>query len=128
VSIKYGGESDVYITGFEAGAHALWSIVFNHPEILKAAAPVCGNFRGRCTGKISADQSKENLPIHSLRAGKEIANGPPMKILDEQWNDAKTLAQSNGYKNLSQEVFPSKSHEPMPEEVLAYFTGLIERK
>ncbi len=68
VTSKYNGEKKVYITGFEAGAHALWSIVFNHPEWLKAAAPVAGNFRNRCVelGKVSNDASKKNLPIKSF--------------------------------------------------------------
>jgi poly(3-hydroxybutyrate) depolymerase len=127
VSEKYHGESKVFMTGFEAGAHALWSIVFNHPEMLKAAAPVAGNFRNRCVeqGRISKDLSKTNLPIRSFFGGKVDQNVPPATILLAQWQDAKSVAQANGYKNIAEETAPSKGHEPMPEEVLAYFSSLL---
>lgn len=129
VSEKYHGESRVFITGFEAGAHALWSIVFNHPELLRAAVPVAGNFRRRCVeqGKISNDPSKGNLPIRWFEGGKDKSD-PVSTILYEQWKDAKSMAQSAGYNNLSEETVDSKGHEPMPEEVMAYFRRLLEKK
>ncbi|HTH57980.1 MAG TPA: hypothetical protein VL728_18160 [Cyclobacteriaceae bacterium] len=130
VAEKYHGESKVFITGFEAGAHSLWSIVFHHPDLLKAAAPVAGNFLNRCVEqvKISNDPSKANLPVRSFRGGKVNQSFPPATFLSEQWKVVKSLAQSNGYKNISEEVVPAKSHEPMPNEVLAYFSGLLEKK
>jgi len=129
VSEKYRGKSKVFITGFEAGTHVLWSMVFNHPELLKAAAPVAGNFRRRCVeqGKISNDVTKVNLPIRWFEGAKD-KNDATSTILYEQWKDAKSLAQSAGYTNLSEEMVPSKGHEPMPDEVMTYFRGLLEKK
>ncbi|GHN02209.1 hypothetical protein WSM22_36980 [Cytophagales bacterium WSM2-2] len=123
VTVKYNGEPRVYITGFEAGAHALWSIVFNYPELLYAAAPVAGNYRGRCVepSKISKDPSRVNLPIRSFKGGK----GAPISPLIEQWKEVKQIAESNGYKNISEQEVSEKNHEPMPAEVLSYFQELL---
>ena len=49
VQQEYNGEKKNFITGFEAGAHTVWQFVFQHPERLKAAAPVAGNYnRNSC--------------------------------------------------------------------------------
>jgi predicted peptidase len=115
----FNGEEKIYLTGFEAGAHALWSIVFNHPEYLKAAIPVAGNFRNRCIelSKISNDPSKKNLPIHSIVGEADDYFGPGGKVYN-QWTEVKTLAMNNGFSNISETVIPKKAHVPMPEEVI----------
>src|SRR4051812_37367877 len=45
---RYHGEARIYLTGFEAGAHLVWSMVLNQPERLAAAIPIAGNYRSRC--------------------------------------------------------------------------------
>jgi len=124
----YEAEDAVYITGFEAGAHMLWSIVFNHPELLKAAVPVGGNYRGRCVdgSQISSNPSKTNLPIVAFMGEKDDVfglNGP----LVAQWNDAKSLAIKNGFKNVNEKVIQGKGHVPLPKEVLEYFFQLTKQ-
>lgn len=128
VADKYNGEKKVYITGFEAGAHVLWSIVLNHPELLKAAAPVAGNFRNRCveSGKTSNDPSKKNLPIKSFVGDGDEYFRPSGKVYN-QWTEVKSLAESNGYENISENVIAKKGHEPMPSEVMNYFLSLLKK-
>src|SRR5678810_57425 len=45
---NYAAADKVFITGFEAGTHLVWAMIFQHPELLYAAAPVAGNYRSRC--------------------------------------------------------------------------------
>src|SRR6266404_276974 len=44
----YAAEDQYFLTGWEAGGHTVWAALFQHPEAIRAAAPVCTNFRGRC--------------------------------------------------------------------------------
>jgi len=127
VQNEFKGESKVFITGFEAGAHDLWSIVFNHPEYLKAAAPVAGNYRGRCISldKISNDVSKNTLPIMSFVGEKDEGFGRSAPIYI-QWLDVKKLAISNGFQNISETIVPNAGHVPMPKEVLNYFGSFLK--
>ncbi|HCW05966.1 MAG TPA: hypothetical protein DGG95_01225 [Cytophagales bacterium] len=127
VAQQFNGEEKIYVTGFEAGTHVLWSLVFNHPELVKAAAPVAGNFRNRCveSSKIASDPSKKIFPIKSFVGAKDDFFGPGGKIRN-QWTEVATLAKANGYLTISETVIPEKGHEPMPKEVMNYFYSLIK--
>jgi len=128
VTNNFNGEDKIYLTGFEAGTHALWSIVFNHSEYLKAAIPVAGNFRNRCIelSKIPSDPSKKNLPIHSIVGEVDEGFGPSGKVYN-QWTEVKTLAINNGFSNITETVIPKKGHVPMPEEVMNYVISLQKK-
>ena len=126
VAKQYNGESKIYVTGFEAGTHVLWSFVFNHPEILMAAVPVAGNWRNRCfiPEQITNDPNKKKFPIHSI-VGEQDEGFGPKGIVYGQWTSVRDLAASHGYKDISETVVAKQGHVPMPEEVWAYFRSLI---
>ena len=67
VQTKYNGDEKYFITGFEAGAQTVWQMVFQHPERLKAAAVVAGNYnQNSCMmdpESFSSDLSKVILPV-----------------------------------------------------------------
>lgn len=128
VKKSYGGEDAVYITGFEAGAHVLWSVVFNHPEFLKAAAPVGGNYRGRCVdvSHVSSNPAKTNMPIVAFMGEEDNMFGPNGTLIG-QWNDAKNIAFKNGFKNINERVIKGKGHVPLPKEVMEYFFQLYKQ-
>ena len=119
------GEDLVYLTGFEAGAHLLWATVFHRPEGLAAAAPVAGNFRGRCVDgqPFSQAASRAALPVRGFAADGDQGFGPGGALLS-QWKDARALGLSKGYLNISEVLIAGKPHVPLPEEVLAYFMSL----
>jgi poly(3-hydroxybutyrate) depolymerase len=123
----FRAESKFFITGFEAGAHPLWSLVFNHPEYLKAAAPVASNYRARCVEEsaISKDNSRTKLPVNSF-AGENDSGFGPKGTYYGQWLAAKDLAVKNGYTQFSETIVSHKDHVPMPEEVLKYFYSLLK--
>jgi poly(3-hydroxybutyrate) depolymerase len=122
----YHAEEKYFITGFEAGTHTLWSVVLNHPEYLRAAAPVSGNFRNRCVddSTISKDPSKITLPIKGFAGELDAVWGPKGGNFN-QWNDAKALAIKNGFKGISETIVAGKEHVPLPKEVLEYFYSLL---
>ena len=125
VRTDYNGEDLIYLTGFEAGAHLVWATVFHHPEWLAAAAPVAGNYRGRCVDgqPFSEAASRGSLPIRGFATEGDKFFGPGGAIFS-QWKDARTLAESRGYKNVSEVVVAGKDHVPLPAEVLGYFASL----
>jgi len=124
----YSGEDLVYLTGYEAGAHLVWATVFHRPEILAAAAPVAGNYRGRCVDEKSMSQhaSREKLPVRGFAADGDKGFGPG-GVVYSQWKDAKALALSHGYKNVSESIIAGKDHVPLPAEVVAYFIELRKK-
>ncbi|HRI78687.1 MAG TPA: hypothetical protein PLR06_04050 [Cyclobacteriaceae bacterium] len=129
VAAHNNGESKVYLTGFEAGTHVLWSMVFNHPEVLMAAMPVAGNWRNRCFVEehITTDPAKKEFPIHSIVGELDEYFGPKGGNY-VQWTAVRDLASSHGYQNISEVVIPKKGHAPMPEEVWKYLMALIGKK
>jgi poly(3-hydroxybutyrate) depolymerase len=120
-------EEKIFVTGFEAGTHQLWSLVFSHPEYFKAVASVAGNYRGRCVDAkaISTDSSRINLPIMAFSGLKDEAFGPN-GFLYEQWKEVKTLAEKNGFKNIKETILPEGGHSPVPKDVLDYFNKFVK--
>ena len=125
VQKTYSGSDKVFITGFEAGAHLVWAMVFHHPELLYAAAPVAGNYRSRCmeTDAFSNDPSRSQLPIRSFTGSKDKDFGVKGKIY-QQYLDAKALALAHGYRNISETEVQGKGHVLLPDEVLDNFNSV----
>jgi poly(3-hydroxybutyrate) depolymerase len=125
----YSGEERFFITGFEAGAHLVWSFVFQHPEMLRGAAPIAGNYRGRCLeeNNFSRDASRTELPVRGFYGARDPFFGKGGKIYS-QWLEAKQQAAKNGYENISEETIPDKDHEPAPEIALKYFSSLMKNE
>ena len=125
VKENYSGSEKVFITGFEAGTHLVWAMVFQHPELLYAAAPVGGNFRNRCleNHSFSEDGSRIKLPIKNFTGSDDEGFGLNGRFSD-QYRQAKNLAIEHGYQNISETQVPGKAHVPLPENVLEYFYGV----
>jgi predicted peptidase len=128
VKEDYSGSDKIFITGFEAGTHLVWAMVFKHPEMLYAAAPVAGNFRSRCVedGLFSKDVSRIELPIKNFVGSNDKDFGINGNFY-YQFIEAKNLALSKGYKNISETQVRGKDHIPLPEEVLDYFDTVWKR-
>ena len=124
---QYGGEDKYFVTGFEAGGHTVWGILFNHPEVVRAAALVCPNYLGRWVdeGHISSAAERTALPIRNLVGTKDTLCSPGNPIYT-QMQRAMNLADAHGYKNVSLTHVEGKGHERLADEVLAYFSSLIK--
>ena len=125
---QYGGEDKYFITGFEAGGHTVWGILFNHPEVVRAAALVCPNYLARWVdeGHISSAAERSGLPIRNLVGTKDglCSTGNPIYT---QMQRATSLADAHGYKNVSLVRVEGKGHERLANEVLAYFSSLLQK-
>ena len=119
---KYAAADKVFITGFEAGTHLVWAMIFQHPELLYAAAPVAGNFRNRCLDQntFSNHESRILLPVKNFTGANDKDFGVAGTIY-YQYIEAKKLSIAHGYKNISEMEVAGKGHEPLPAEVLEYF-------
>jgi dienelactone hydrolase len=122
----YAGEDRYFVTGWEAGGHTLWAMLFQHPEAIRAAAPVCTNYRGRCMEDVQFSSSPQRikLPVTVL-GGESDAGWKPNQPLYTQSQEAIRLAREHGYENVSESVAQGKGHGPLAEEVLAYFYSLL---
>jgi hypothetical protein len=125
---QYSGEDKYFITGFEAGGHTVFGILFNHPEVLRGATLSCPNYLGRWVDEqnISAAAERVNLPVKNFIGTKDELCAPGHPIYT-QMQRAMTLAQTHGYKNVSLTQVEGKGHERFADEVLAYFSSLLEK-
>jgi len=129
VQQAYNGEQKYFITGFEAGAHTVWQLLFQHPERLKAAAPVAGNYnQNSCmeASLFSTDSSRINLPVRGFSGDQDQYYGKNSPVYF-QWQNAAKEAGLHGYKNISETIVAGKGHVPMPEEVLNWFYTFLKK-
>jgi dienelactone hydrolase len=123
---QYGGEDRYFVTGFEAGGHTVWAILLNHPEVIRAAALVVPNYLGRWVDEdhISSDAKRVDLPIRVFLGTKDIATSSGSPIYS-QLERAIQVTAAHGYRNVSRVSVAGKGHEPLADEVLAYFSSLL---
>jgi len=107
------GEQKYFITGFEAGAHTVWQFVFQHPERLKAAAPVSGNYnQNSCMSEeaFSKNPSLIQLPVKGFSGSIDTLYGSKGPVY-YQWKNALQAVTAHGYKNISEMIIAGKGHE-----------------
>jgi hypothetical protein len=121
------GEDKYFVTGFEAGGHTVWGILFNHPEVTRGAALVCPNYLGRWVDAehISSAPGRTGLPIRNFVGTKDDLCSPGNPIYT-QMERAMNLADAHGYKNVSLVRLEGKGHERLADEVLGYFSSLMQ--
>ena len=126
VAKQNSGESKYFVTGFEAGGHTVWSILFNHPEALRGAALVCPNYLGRWVEeqRISSAMERTQLPIRNFVGTKDDLCMPGHPIYN-QMQQAISIARQHGYNNVSLTSVEGKAHERLADEVLKYFSTLL---
>lgn len=125
VKAEYNGEDKVYLTGFEAGAHLVWAMLFAHPDILKGVAPVAGNYNGRCVDAISNPSAVGNPPVSVFigELDKECRAGGRFY---GQLENARKAAKDRGIREVPEVLVPGKGHLPLPDEVLTWFWTLAK--
>src|SRR6185295_20051999 len=70
---QFGGEDHYFVTGFEAGGHTVWGILFSHPEAVRGAVLICPNYLGRWVdeSRISSAPERGQLPIRNFVGSKD---------------------------------------------------------
>jgi predicted peptidase len=125
VHALFKGEQKFFITGFEAGAHLMWAVTFQHPELVHAAVAVSGNYRNRCMENYKFGQpgTNRNIPIRAFSGSRDslaVKGG----VFHQQWIEAKMIAESHGYIDVKEIVINDKQHVPLPKEILNYFLDI----
>jgi predicted esterase len=59
-------EDRFFLTGMSGGGHLTYWMIFQHPDLLAGAAPVCGNFAPATAGSSREDLSAEELSLPVL--------------------------------------------------------------
>jgi len=121
----YAGEEKYFLTGWEAAGHTIWATVFQHPDILRAVAPVCPNYQARCLdpGSFSSAPERVKLPIRGFYgAGDTLCT--PGRPIHSHWTEAAKTAEARGFTNVTLQAVPAQDHTPLAAEVLAYFFSL----
>ena len=120
----YHGESQYFLTGWEAGGHTVWALLFAHPEEVRAAAPAVTNYAARCMdGGFSNSPARVNLPVTVFQVDTERDKAPGRYVYLQSQEAMKT-AREHGFENVTERVAAGRPHGPMAEEVLEYFAGL----
>jgi predicted esterase len=114
----YGGHSKYFLTGWEAGAHTVFAMAFNHPENLGGVAAVCPNYAGRYVN-FSTRPERRGLNILVL-AGNDDPGWAPGKPLYEQTKRAEAEGKAHGF-SFMEKTFPG-GHGPLAFRVLAMFS------
>jgi dienelactone hydrolase len=126
VQEAYNGQDKFFITGWSAGGHLTWLMIFNHPEQLAAAALAAGNFSGRgiAINTVSNSPERVDLAIQEFLGDRDKI----YSSLQSQWEVAVELAHKNGYKNLSQVIVKDANHNRFSKQVLAYFNSILSKQ
>ena len=119
---QYSAESKYFITGFEAAGHTLWTVLFRQPAALRAVAPVVTNYAARCMEDGRFADPVPDLPVRLFAGGGE--SGGRAGSLSAQTQRARETAEQHGFRNFSEQTVPGKGHEPLADEVLAWFYSL----
>jgi poly(3-hydroxybutyrate) depolymerase len=120
----YGGDDRYFLTGWEAGGHTVWAMLFRHPEQLRAVAPVSTNYLGRwmTDESFSSRPERVELPVRVFQSSQA-----PSAFLAEQTERAVGLAKAHGFGNVSM-VRVDKPHGALAEEVMGFFEEVVRTR
>lgn len=118
------GQPKFFITGFSAGGHLTWQVIFAQPELLAGAGLAAANFRSRGLGSFSTSATRLQLPIRGFQGDKDAY----LTALNEQWTDAAKLAAEHGYKELTRTLVPGAGHQAFCSQMLNFFPTLLPKQ
>jgi poly(3-hydroxybutyrate) depolymerase len=118
----YNGEERFFLTGWEAGGHTVWALTLQHPEWLRAVAPVSTNYQGRWLDEasISKSNARTSLPIEVFFCERTAAS-QGWDFLMKQTKAAMNIAERHGFPSIPMQTIASKPHGPLAEEVVKFF-------
>jgi pimeloyl-ACP methyl ester carboxylesterase len=113
VQQTYHGKPKFYLTGWSAGGHLVWYLIFTHPERLAGVVLGGPNYAGRGITSISSAPERVQLPIQGLLGNRDSH----FTALNVQWEQATMLATQHGYLNITRVILPDAAHDPIPAQV-----------
>jgi hypothetical protein len=127
---RWNGETQAFLTGWEAGGHTVWAQALRHPERWRGVAPVTTNYQRRGLDSTSFSRAPEraSLPIQPFRCGAPRGDmGRAMTFLEQQTALAMQDAREHGFQPLPVRVVAGADHGPLPEAVFAWCDSLRHR-
>lgn len=124
----YQGQPKAFLTAWSAGGHGAFALLFQKPEVMRAAALSGVNYLSRCITKEVFTPPVLTTAPERVLFPMRIFNGfndPGQTILAPQQADAIAFARQLGFTNITTETVPVIGHDPMPSNVMAYFLGLL---
>jgi dienelactone hydrolase len=120
---RFHGDDRVYLTGWEAGGHTVWALLFRHPERFRAVAPVTTNFQRRW---LDADQPARPAEAPAVRVffcGADCVAPEVRRNVMAQTEEAIALARSRGFGEIEIDVREGTKHGPLAADVLTWFAA-----
>jgi dienelactone hydrolase len=127
---RWHGETQAFLTGWEAGGHTVWAQALRHPERWRGVAPVTTNYqrRGLDSTLFSRAPERASLAIQPFRCGAPTGDmSRAMAGLEQQTALAMNDARDHGFHPLPVRVVPGADHGPLPGAVLAWCDSLRQR-
>ena len=125
VHVRFQGDERVYLTGWEAGGHTVWALLFRHPERFRAVAPVTPNYVGRwLDAEHPVSQSGSPPSVKVFFCGTGCAPDDVRQNLRAQTQQALALARDHGFGEIPIEVREGTKHGPLATFVVDWFTAL----
>jgi predicted esterase len=109
VQTAHHGQPKFFMTGFSAGGHATWQVIFSHPELLAGAVLCAPTFKHHDAAEISKDPAVKTLSIHGIQGDKDKYLLP---MLAKQWDQAVSEVTAAGFQPPTREVVPGAEHQP----------------
>jgi dienelactone hydrolase len=116
----YHGEHQFYLTGWSAGGHLAWYLIFTHPERLAGVVLAGANYAGRGVTAISTAPERASLPIRGIQGDHDSH----LAALNGQWEQATALAAHQGYGNIARTIIPNASHDSFPDYVFTELNSM----
>lgn len=124
----YAGEEKYFITGWEAGGHTVWAMVFRHADALFGAAVVSPNYRGRWVDEKSFSRApvRATLPVNVLFCDElEGKDEQGRQAFLAQTREAIDAAKAHGFGSISTHVLPGRKHGPLASDVVVLFSSWL---
>ena len=131
VATRWKGESKAFLTGWEAGGHTVWPLLFRHPERWRAVVPVTTNYQGRWMDEaaFSKDPARATVPVRVLTCGAPTGEDAQAVVrFRAQVERALAEAKAHGFTNLSETVVPGAPHGNLAAAVFAVLDAELARR
>lgn len=120
VARQDGGEPRPFLTGWEAGGHTVFALLFRHPERWRAVALATPNYLRRwMDAGFSRAPERASLPVQVFLAGT-----PPIPAFVKQAETAVREARTHGFEHVTVTLLEGVPHGSLPTQVLAFFQQL----
>jgi poly(3-hydroxybutyrate) depolymerase len=140
VTREFGGEPKVFLTGFSAGGHMAVSYMLMHPDRLRAEALAAASSNLRCAHgppyepresyvetsplPVTTVTTHDSLPVRFYLGTRDAT----FKYLEGQRDRVVNDAKNHMYGRFSSENVQGAGHEPMIDQVLAFFASMLGPK